>query len=135
MEQKSKVAIILSDNSDLFEVLESSLDKCGFSCLQYRDISECLRDIEDKEIEFVTIDVDSVGVQARELITSIRTNEEKVSIKHKCPILITGSVASIFNRYFTHFDNVKFIEAPFEEAILVQKIKSFFESEDTSHLE
>ena len=130
MSNKNKWALSLCSVDDSQAIASKALEEAGFRVIKSSNLDDGLLKLSNQDFDFILIDMDSVGLGGREFTASVRKKEAKQNIKERTPILICGSVASVFNRYFTHFDNVKFLELPLKEVELKEKIASFFSNAD-----
>ena len=128
--KNKKWALIVGQSKDITGFINDVLVSEGFSCQTSYSIDEALLKLSNQDFSFISIDLDSIGVTARDFVSGLRKKEAKKNIKDKTSVLISGSVATIYNRNFTHFDNVKFISYPLEIEELKRKISSTEEKTD-----
>jgi CRP/FNR family cyclic AMP-dependent transcriptional regulator len=133
MENKKIYALMLTQDSIAGEVIEKCLREAGYSIIKSSSINDALLKSENQDFDFICIDMDSAGLESRQFVAIIRKKEAKKNIREKSHILVCASVASVFNRYFAHFDNVKFCEMPIREVELKKKIESFSSRTDASY--
>jgi response regulator RpfG family c-di-GMP phosphodiesterase len=133
MEKKNQFALMLSKDDDVAGLFEKDLLEAGYRIVKALTINDGLLKVENQDFDFICIDMDSIGLQSRDFVAMIRKKEAKKNMKEKSSILICASVASVFNRYFAHFDNVKYCEMPLKEVDLKNKIESFSGKGDLAH--
>ena len=130
MENKKKSALILGQAGEIIEKMEPILIDEGYTCVKSSSIDDGLLKTSNQDFDFIVVDMDSMGLQSREFVSGLRDKEAKKNVKDKSNILVCAAAASVFNRYFTHFDNVKFIEMPLKEDEFRNKVKSFLGKSD-----
>lgn len=123
--ERRKFALILTQDEAVDALYDKNLSAVNYMLVKAKTINEALLKVDNQNFDFVCIDMDSIGIQARDFVATIRKKEAKKNIKEKSSVLVCASVAGVFNRYFTHFDNVKFCEMPLKEVELQKKIDSF----------
>jgi hypothetical protein len=133
MDNKKQYALMLTQDTAADELLDKCLVEAGYKVIKSPTINDALLKVGNQDFDFVCIDMDSIGLQCREFIATIRKKEAKKNIKDKSHVLVCASVAGVFNRYFTHFDNVKYCEMPLKEIEITKKIESFSVKMDASH--
>jgi CheY-like chemotaxis protein len=130
MSKTNKWALSLCSVNEGQDISVNALEEAGFRVIKSSNLDDGLLKLSNQDFDFIILDMDSVGLGGREFVATVRKKEAKNNIKDRTPILICGSVASVFTRYFTHFDNVKFFELPFKQVELKEKIASFFSKAD-----
>lgn len=130
MNSKNKWALSVCNVEESQEIAISILKEQGYRVIRSPNIIDAHLKLSNQDFGFFLLDLDSVGLGARDFVSYVRKKEAKKNMKDKASILVTGSVASVFNRHFMHFDNVKFFELPLKTEALSKKVQSFFNKAD-----
>ncbi len=130
MNNKRKYSLIIAQDEAFIENSKDAFEKEGFICVVSQKVDDALLKLSNQDFQFAIIDMDTIGLDSRDFISSLRKKEAKKNIKDKAGVIVCGSVANVFNRYMAHIDNVKFLEMPISEESIQVKIQTFFGKQD-----
>lgn len=128
MSSKEVNAILVVNDVDMVQqVIVDVLELHKYRVIKATNANEARLKYSNEPFKMIVMDMDIKGFSAKDFIDSIRRKEDHKNLKDHMPILATGGEASIFQRDYADFDNVKFLEKPFSEMDLKKKLLSFTE--------
>jgi CRP/FNR family transcriptional regulator, cyclic AMP receptor protein len=125
MSKELKTILILSDNQDERTIIENVLEELHYRVITAITGQEARLKFANEKFFMLLLDMDVKGSQAKDFIDSIRRKEDAKNMKEHVPIMVLGGDASVYQREYSHFDNVKFLEKPFTAAEVKKKFLTF----------
>lgn len=123
----SKHIFIIEDDPDLLALLKLMLSKEGFNISSFLSGEDMLKDMEVKKPDLILLDIMLPGINGLEICDRLKVNPETWNI----PIIILTS--RNYELDILHGINLgcdDYITKPFNEKILVAKIKAALKRED-----
>jgi DNA-binding response OmpR family regulator len=123
---RQRTIALLSDNVELAETLQLDLEEEGYSVIQLTGLKEDLREIKDKEVDMLILDLDAPVWR----IEFVREVKRTISI---LPIVLMSSFEESFVRFFfSEIEVAKAFIKPFELEEFSNSIKSILDSRTRS---
>jgi CRP/FNR family cyclic AMP-dependent transcriptional regulator len=124
---ETNAILVVNDVDMIQQLIVDVLELQKYRVIKAANGNEARLKFSNEPFKMIIMDMDIKGFSAKDFIESIRRKEEHKNVKDLMPILVTGGDASIFQRDYSGFDNVKFLENPFSEMDLKKKLLSFTE--------
>lgn len=119
---RQRTIALLSDNLELAETLQLDLEEEGYSVIQLTGLKEDLKEIKDKEVDLLILDLDAPVWR----IEFVREVKRTIPI---LPIVLMSSFEESFVRFF--FSDIEVVKAfikPFELEEFSNSIKSILDA-------
>lgn len=118
---------IVEDEKELLEQISNKLNKDGFKVNKYASGEEILQDLDYKKPDLILLDLMLPGINGLDICKKIKNNPKKWDI----PVILLsarGHEIDIISGLESGADD--YITKPFNERILLARIKNMLEKED-----
>lgn len=124
---QSNSILVITNKEDDQKIIVEELELQKYRVIKATSSNEARLKYSNESFRMTIMDMDLTGFSAKDFINSIRRKEDHKNLKDRMTILVIGSEASLFQKKYADFDNVKFLETPFASKELKKKLLLFTE--------
>lgn len=122
MSEERKSLLFVTNDDDLKKKVTKDLEENGNRVVIASNDTEARLKVGGEKFQFVIVDLDMNGFDPANFIESIRRKEELRSIKELLPIIIFGESSESFQKDFSHYEVVTFLDKPLDYEELKTKL-------------